>query len=227
MKKLAAFLSVLLLSSTAHAEEDGQFWVAPIVQTPVVGKLRSWIELQARWKDEGKQLDRLIVRPALTYPLGHGFAVWAGYAYLPFTRGTENTLYPEHRPWQQLTHFGGAPDRGQLQNRLRFEQRVIDAPGDSPDIVSLRLRYMARLVLRPKSWSGFGFALWDEIFVNLNSPSANIKTGFDQNRFALALQYAVSKALVFEPTYLAITQWRTNKELLVAHTALLFVWITL
>lgn len=223
MKKLAALFTTLLISSTAHAEEDGQFWIAPIVQTPVVGKLRSWIELQARVKDEGKQLDRLIVRPALTYPIGHGFAVWVGYAYLPFTRGTESTLYPEHRPWQQLTHFHGAPDRGQLQNRLRFEQRFIDRV----DTASLRLRYMARLVLRPKSWSGFGFALWDEIFVNLNSPSSNIRAGFDQNRFALGVQYAVSKALVFEPSYVAITQWRSNRELLVAHTGLLFVWITL
>lgn len=227
MKKLAALLTTLsttlLLSSTAQAEEDGQFWLAPIMQTPVVGKLRSWIELQARAKDEGKQLDRLIARVGVSYPIGKGFSVWGGYGYLPFTRGTESKLYPEHRPWLGLTHFGGAPDRGQLQNRLRFEQRFIDRVDDA----SLRFRYMTRLVLRPKSWHGFGFALWDELFLNLNSPSSNIRAGFDQNRFALGLQYAVSKALVFEPSYVAVTQWRSNRELLVGHTGLLFVWITL
>ncbi len=225
MKRLAALASVLLLASTAHAEEDGQVWFAPIVQTPIVGKLRSWLELQARFKDEGNQLDRLIVRPALNYPLGAGFTAWVGYGYMPFTRlvNGESKLYPEHRGWQQLTHVGGAPERGQLQNRLRFEQRFID----NVDTAALRLRYMARLVHRPRSWGGFGYALWDEIFVNLNSPSGTLKSGFDQNRFAFGLQYAVSKALVFEPSYVAITQFRPNREVLIGHTALLFVWITL
>ena len=226
MKRLATILATLLVTgtaATAHAEEDGQFWIAPIVQTPVVGKLRAWIELQARAKDEGKQLDRLIVRPALNYPLGHGFSAWVGYGYLPFTRGAESKLYPEHRSWQQLTHLGGDPALGQVQNRLRFEERFID----NVDTAALRLRHMVRLVYRPKSWSGFGFALWDEIFVNLNSPSANIRAGFDQNRFALGVQYAVTKKLILEPSYDAISQWRAHRETLVAHTGLLFVWITL
>lgn len=225
MKRLAALASILLFTPAARAEQDGQVWFAPIVQTPIVGKLRSWVELQARWKDDGNQLDRLIVRPAVSYSLGHGFAVWAGYGYMPFTRivDGESKLFPEHRFWQQVNHIGGAPDRGQVQNRLRFEERLIDGV----DTAALRVRYMARLVHRPKSWGGFGYALWDEIFLNVNSPSSTIRAGVDQNRFAVGLQYAVSKALVFEPSYVAVNIWRANRETLVAHTALLFVWITL
>jgi hypothetical protein len=223
MKKLAVVLAILFSSSVAHAEEDGQLWFAPVAQAPIAGKLRGYLEFQARWKDEGKQFDRLIVRPALNYGLGHGFSAWLGYGYMPFTRGTESILYPEHRVWQQLAHLGGAVDTGQVQNRLRFEQRFID----NADGAAFRLRYMVRTVLRPKSWSGFGFAMSDEIFVNLNSPVNAPRAGFDQNRFTFGIQYAVSKALVFEPAYLAVTQWRPNREILVGHTGLLFVWITL
>lgn len=229
MKKLAAALATLLLAVTtgatrAEAEEDGQIWLAPIVQTPVVGKVRSWIEMQARWKDEGAQLDRLIFRPALNVAVGSGFTLWAGYGYMPFTRPTTGTkLYPEHRPWQQVMHVFGDPKTGQLTNRLRFEQRLIDGV----DEASLRLRYMARVVYRPKAWHGFGFAVWDEMFVNLNSPNKGPRAGFDQNRLAFGLQYSPFKQLVLEPSYVAISQWRPNREVLLAHTALLFVWITL
>jgi hypothetical protein len=225
MKRLAFLLAATIpfASSAAHADEDGQLWIAPILQTPIVGKLRSYLELQARWKDEGKELDRLIVRPAINYGLGSGFTAWVGYGYMPFTRPNDDKLYPEHRPWQQLMHAGGDPALGQVTNRLRFEERFIDRVDDP----AFRLRYMIRLVLRPKSWSGFGFALWDEIFVNLNSPTGGPRAGFDQNRFAVALQYAVSKKLIFEPTYMALTQWRFERTTLIGHTGLLFVWITL
>ena len=231
MKKLAAalFITLATVATRAEAEEDGQIWLAPIVQTPVVSKVRSWIEMQARWKDEGAQLDRLIFRPALNVNVGSGFTLWAGYGYMPFTRPATGTkLYPEHRPWQQVMHAHGDPKNGQLANRLRFEQRFIDAVKDGdPMVMSLRLRFQSRLVYRPKSWHGFGFALWDEIFVNLNSPTGGPKKGVDQNRLGLGIQYAVSKALIFEPSYVAITQVRNNRETLLAHTALLFVWITL
>jgi hypothetical protein len=223
MKKLALVAAIVLSTSAAHAEEDGQLWLAPIVQAPIAGKLRGYLEFQARAREDGKQLDRLIVRPALNYGLGHGFSAWLGYGYMPFTRRRESKLYPEHRVWEQLAHMAGVPETGQVQNRLRFEQRFID----SADHTAFRLRYMVRTVVRPKSWSGFGLAVSDEIFVNLNSASPTVRTGFDQNRFTFGIQYAVSKVLVLEPAYLAMTQWRPNREILVGHTGLLFVWITL
>lgn len=207
-------------ATTAHAtERDEQIWVAPILQGPLAGKARFWLEAQGRLTDSASTFSTAIVRPAVYYPLGAGFNVFVGYAWTPTPRPT---FRDEHRPWQQVNHVFEA--RGaQLQNRVRLEERFIEGTGG----VVFRARYMARFVYRPKSWNGFGFALWDEIFVHLNERATGPRSGLDQNRIAFGPQYQPFKQLVLEPSYMLQTVYRENRPERVAHTFLLFVWITL
>ncbi len=214
---LLAAATLLSTASASATETDEQIWIAPIVQGPLVGKARFWFEGQVRLAEDASKLVTTIVRPAIQYPLGHGFAVWLGYAWTPSHRPK---YADEHRPWQQINHV--YESRGaQLQNRFRFEERFLETG------LVFRPRYMARFVYRPKSWNGFGFAVWDEMFFHLNEKEKGPRAGIDQNRFGIGPQWQPIKQLILEPSYVAQTIYREGRPEKLGHTFLLFVWITL
>ncbi len=224
MKRLATAAITAALTAvpaTASAfETDSQVWAAAFVQFPIASKLRGMFETQTRWVDGFDRFDRLILRGAVNWNFGHGLTAWAGYGWTP---GFDPEFRDEQRPWQQLQH---QLDRNEVTfiQRLRFEERFIeDVSGPS-----FRARYQARFVHRPAKWHGFGVVVWDELFLNLNTKQGGPRGGIDQNRFGLGMQYAVSKALIFEPTYVLNTYYRgPAREGRIAHTALGAVWITL
>ncbi|MCA2977137.1 MAG: DUF2490 domain-containing protein [Myxococcaceae bacterium] len=65
-----------------------------------------------------------------------------------------------------------------LVNRLRTEERFIADTGGP----SYRLRHMVRAVTRFGHDSPLGLAVFDELFVTLNSVERGPVAGFDQNR---------------------------------------------
>lgn len=223
MKRLAASAiaaAVLAVPATSSAfETDTQLWAAGYLQFPIASKLRGYLEVQPRWSDAGGEFSQLLVRPAVNWNFGHGITGWVGYAWTP---SFQPSYVDEQRPWQQLQHQlerNGVT----MVNRLRFEERFIEGAGD----VAFRARYMARAFYRPPAWHGFGVAVWDELFVALNT-TGRTRQGVDQNRAAVGVQYAVSKALVFEPTYMLQSIYRgPSRPGRAGHTALLMVWITL
>jgi len=225
-KLLPAFAvaAALLSTSRAHAlEDDDQYWFAVNLQAPVVEKLKLWVEPQFRYVPDEPADRRVIARTGLFYPIGAGFSVWAGYAWTPVwnkkAAADGSHRVDEHRPWQQLTHT--YERRGvTFGNRLRFEERFIE----TADSVSLRLRHQVRFQYRPKEWHGFGVVTWDEVFFNMNTAEKGPKSGVDQNRFALAVQYAFNKTFILEPTYVLNGVNARRKEF---HTALLLLWINL
>ncbi|MBI2388211.1 MAG: DUF2490 domain-containing protein [Deltaproteobacteria bacterium] len=216
---IAAVAAVSLSAPrAAHAfEVDEQLWGAVVLQAPVAGKLRLYAEAQGRRLPHDDT--RMMLRPALNYGLGSGFTAWAGYAWTP---QLTPVFKDEHRAWQQLTHQADVREVT-LVHRLRLEQRFIETL-DGP---SWRVRFMPRFVYRPKAWHGFGVVVWDEIMFHLASPDRGPKPGLDQNRFAVGFQYAVSKKLIFEPTYVANAFYRPNRDGRLMHTALLVVWVNL
>lgn len=216
--------AVVLATPRARAlDDDEQYWAAAYFQAPVVDKLRLYLEPQYRYVPNEVSNHRLLARGAVYYGLGSGFTAWAGYAWTPVwnkdTAAAPGQRVDEHRPWQQLMHSFERRG-GTLVNRLRFEERFIE----TADEVSFRLRYMARFQYRPKHWHGFGAVVWDELFLNLNAADRGPKSGVDQNRFAVALQYAFNKTFVIEPTYMINGVNARRKDF---HTALLVLWITL
>jgi len=216
-------LTALFTATTAHAlEDDEQYWGAIYFQAPVVQKLKIWIEPQYRYVPDENANHRLLARTALYYPLGAGFTAWAGYAWTPVwvkKEGKDGPRVDEHRPWQQLMHVYDNGHGVAFVNRFRFEERFIE----NDDGASLRARFMSRLQYRPKEWHGFGVVVWDELFLNPNTTS-KVKSGVDQNRFAVALQYAFNKTFILEPTYMINGVNSRRKDF---HTGLLILWINL
>lgn len=232
LASLSTVLAFNTASPRAHAfDNDEQYWGAVYFQAPVVEKLKVWIEPQYRYVPNELSHHRLLARAALYYPLGAGFTAWAGYAWTPVWNKEQSAPAPnafslparrvdEHRPWQQLMHTYDNSHGVAFVNRFRFEERFIEGV----ESVSFRARYMARVQYRPKEWHGLGVVVWDELFLNLNAPEKGPKSGVDQNRFAVALQYALNKTFILEPTYMINGVSSRRKDF---HTALLILWINL
>jgi hypothetical protein len=225
VKKLAgALLAATLVALTAPAraaDVDAQAWAQIIAQGKIVGPLRWYAEAQLRLNefDQGTQAQQLLLRPALGVALPKGFTLHAGYAWTPTFNPKFND---EQRPWQQVMHTASLGTIT-FANRLRFEERVIEGVSG----VALRFRYMARAVWMPKH-SIVGAVVWDELFLDLNSPAASIRGGFAQNRFAVGVQVRPIKQLWIEPTFLIQTIDRGGAGLTrFAPTGLLLVWINL
>lgn len=118
-----------------------------------------------------------ILRPALGYDVGHGITLWLGYAFVPsFMTGVEDSLRLEHRIWEQflITRKVGTVA---LQGRLRLEERF----RQGTDGVGARLRFFGRAGFFFGHGSHWGWAVYDELLVQLNTTDA-WNSGFDQNR---------------------------------------------
>ncbi|MFO0619268.1 MAG: DUF2490 domain-containing protein [Polyangiaceae bacterium] len=209
-------------AADASAEEvDGQLWTQVVGQGTIAGPLRWYAEAQLRLNefDQGTQVQQLILRPAIALSLPEGVTIHAGYAWTPTFNPKFND---EQRPWQQLTH--SAPlDSITLVNRLRFEQRVIEGVPD----VAFRLRYMARTLWLPRH-SVVGAVVWDELFLDLNSPAPSVQGGLAQNRFAVGAHVRTLKQLFLEPTFVVQTLDRGGPApTRTALTGLLAVFINL
>ncbi len=225
VRRIVSTLLVLALlvapTSARAADVDGQAWAQVIGQGKIYGPLRWFAEAQFRLNefDQGTQAQQLLLRPALGVALPHGFTLHAGYAWTPTFNPKFND---EQRPWQQAMHTAPLGDVTLVQ-RLRFEERVIEGVPS----VAFRLRYMARAVWMPKG-SIVGAVVWDEIFLDLNSPAPSIRGGFSQNRVGVGVQIRPLKQLWLEPTFMIQTIDRGGSGVSrFGPTGLLVVWINL
>jgi hypothetical protein len=128
-------------------------------------------------RDDSNGYDQLLIRPGVGRDLGHGFSAWLGYLYVnddPKGRSS----FDEHRPWQQLLWKGPIASFG-VQSRTRLEERFVDGDGEA----GWRLRQFMKASYAFPSASRFGFAVYNEVFFDLNDTSAGANTGFAQNRF--------------------------------------------
>lgn len=225
MRRLIAALFALALviapTSARAADVDGQAWIQVVAQGKIVGPLRWYAEAQFRLNefDQGTQAQQLLLRPALGVALPHGFTLHAGYAWTP----TFNPKFiDEQRPWQQAMHTAPLGPITLVQ-RLRFEERIVEGVND----VAFRLRYMARAVWMPQR-SIVGAVVWDEIFLDLNSPAPSVRGGFAQNRVGVGMQIRPLKQLWLEPTFMIQTIDRGGSGVSrFGPTGLLVVWINL
>ena len=109
---------------------------------------------------------------------GHGLTFWGGYGFIPsFVAGTTDPPRFEHRIWEQFI-VNEKVKTVALQGRIRAEQRF----RDGVDGVGQRLRIFGRAGFFFGQQSSWGWAIWDELLINLNETNA-WPIGFDQNRF--------------------------------------------
>lgn len=199
---LLAVLAVLCLTSLpTHAddtEEDGRFWFnVNATGTMPLENWRWYAELQPRWRQEGEQLDQVLVRPAVSYALSKQASVWLGYAYM-VTHPVGKPAFEENRLWQQFLYKFSPIHSLNIQSRTRYEQRFIENSVDT----GYKLRQMFRFTLPSGLSPQLQWVLYDEYFINLNNTDFGAQKGFDQNRAFIGGNWAFNPNAKLEIGYL-------------------------
>jgi hypothetical protein len=202
VKSLLGVLAVLCLTSLPtyadDTEEDGRFWFN--VNATGAMPLENWrwyAELQPRWRQEGKHLDQVLVRPAVSYALSKQASVWLGYAYV-VTHPASKPAFEENRIWQQFLYNFSPIHSLNIQSRTRYEQRFIENSVDT----GYKLRQMFRFTLPSGLSPQLQWVLYDEYFVNLNDTDYGAQKGFDQNRAFIGGNWALNPNAKLEIGYL-------------------------
>jgi hypothetical protein len=206
----AVALSIFGLSSPslAQLDHDGALWEMWLGQGslkelgPSWENFRWWLDLQARWRDEGEALDSTFFRPGIGYAFNEQLTLFVGYAWINNHRDGSPDR-GENRLWQQLTWNVPTQQDYKLQFRSRLEQRFVE---DSDD-TGWRFRELAKLT-QPLTSDGRRYlSLIDEVFFDLNDTDAGQNTGLRQNRVFVGLGWFLDEAhtIAFEGGYL--NQW--------------------
>jgi Protein of unknown function (DUF2490) len=169
------------------------------------GSWRAWTDGQLRFGDDSSRFSQGLVRPGVGYALNNAWSLWAGYAYIrtdqPYTRTPSN----ENRIWEQVT-WQRVAGRTDLSSRTRLEERFHSAGSDT----GVRLREMGKLMQPLGSRRIWLIAVFDEIFVNLNSTNFGAMSGADRNRVFVGPGVNLSKSVRVELGYM--NQYTFNKN---------------
>ena len=191
LKWLIALLFVCSFSAWADTEEDGRFWLNINAQGALPVENLSWFaEIQPRWKEEGREFDQLIIRPAVLYKLSKQSSASLGYAHVTTHKKSGNQ--EENRLWQQFTYNFEPIETITLQSRTRLEQRHMEDASDTAH----RLRQMLRVTRPFTSNLAVSLVMWDEVMFNFNDTDWGGRSGFDQNRLFLGASWQVIGAKI-------------------------------
>lgn len=188
-------LAFALAASPAMAdvENQGEVWLMATARGPITGHWRAYFELQPRM--DGSGMVQLLVRPAVGYQVLPNWSIWQGYAWTP----KFNPYIDENRSFQQSLVESTLADLSlDLKNRTRLEERWIEGSSG----VAMRVRHLLRADYYPWADTPWSLAAYDEVFLNLNSPSGGPQTGFDRNRLFLGIHREMGSGLALEVGYL-------------------------
>lgn len=161
--------------------------------------VNSFVDIQPRYTmndtkgGKNNAFDTLLFRGAIGYQISPHIGLYQGYANIQ----TYDPKNVEHRSFQEL--FINQPlQHNSLAHRIRFEQRFIE----SVDKTAYRLRYLGRYVRALPAWHrNLSLAINEEVFINLNDTENGPKSGFNQNRLFIGLNYRVNNSLAYEFGY--------------------------
>ena len=169
------------------------------------GSWRLWTDEQLRFGDDFGRFSQGLVRPGVGYALNNTWSVWAGYAYVRTDQPYARTPTNEQRIWEQVSwqRTAGSTD---LSSRTRLEQRFSSAGSGT----GWRLREMGKLMHPLGQNSIWLIAVYDEFFVNLNTPGFGPKSGADRNRAFAGPGIHLGKPLRLELGYLNQYTFNSN-----------------
>jgi len=163
---------------------DGQLWVPLYNRVTFSEKWRGWFEVNPRFGDNISQIEQLWIRPGLGYQATASVSIWQGYAW-----GTtyQPQFRDEHRSYQEIDYLGRLANV-QVFSRTRLEQRFIQDAGG----VAIRARELVRADIPFGEERIWGWVIYDEMFINLNTVRRGPEAGFDQNRFFIGVHRKVN-----------------------------------
>jgi hypothetical protein len=196
---LFLFLSLIssILPASADTDEDSRAWAMVVGEGQIVpGKLRWYLEGQARFKEDWQQFDQGFIRPALNWQVSERSSVWLGYLYAD-TKTANGHSY-EDRIWQQYQYVSNKDAGNTWLFRSRLEQRFHDVD----DKTSHRFRQMVRRSIPANQSGSLSYLLWDEVFFNLNDTNWTGDNGFAQNRLFAGFLYKTTASSRLELGYM-------------------------
>ena len=205
----------------AHADDAGSWlsqWLWVDFKKPnKTHGFQLWLDLHERaWGSNFLA----IFRPGLGYDIGHGLTFWGGYAFIPsLTANTPDSNRYEHRIWEQFIVTEKVKTVA-LQGRIRLEQRF----RDGNDGVGERLRIFGRAGFFFGQHAPWGWAVWDEVLINLNETTL-WASGFDQNRFFTGPFYQAPSGVRIEFGYFNFLVNRRDTGLYDSHIAMMNLYI--
>lgn len=195
---LVIFAYIFCTNAYAQPIEDGRIWLGLSLQGKLADTGLNWsAELQPRWREEGDNLDQLIIRPALFYKLDAKSSVWFGYEKV-INHPESKATFDEHRLWQQYSYTFDPINSVTLQNRTRLEERRKEHAKET----NYRLRQMLKVSMPLESNPKLSLIISDELFINLNDTDWVAQSGFDQNRLFMGAGYVFNPTAKLEAGYL-------------------------
>ena len=196
------------VESTRHS-----MWLVYGGDHPIAGHVGLVFDSQLRLTQDGDRERQLLVRPGISYALGHRLKLSAGYTLMASRDDANDPLTPhkpEHRAWlsAQLAHDLGPVS---FAHRYRYEHRWL--PGISVDdtgapigetrVTAERVRYSLKASVPLAAIAGshaLYFSASDEVFASFGGYAGDI--AFDQNRASMAVGVRMSPTLRVEAGYM-------------------------
>lgn len=196
-------LILLLLLNTYHngvaqseSERAQGTWLVFMNQHRFNTELSALTDVQIRTWEMGHNLNQLLLRSTLYYPIAPEFKLGLGYGYIltdpSFETVEDDNYFHEHRIHGDIL-FTRNFSHGAWINRYRFEQRYLSNEGNGFDL-SQRVRYMSRI--NYQLTSKFSLSVFDEVFLNLDRPV------FGQNRLYFGMGYQATPLLNVQLGYM-------------------------
>ncbi len=183
-----SLLAALLLSSTPSlaTSEDTGFWTTTTGTLSPSDLWRVGMTVQTRSLNDFGDLERTVLRPAISYKIAKKTWVTAGYDAHFIELPTDRL---EQRAWQQWLTIVPLQFVS-LSARVRLEERFIeDIDGTA---VRLRLNGRADFPIEGSKWK---LTLSNEYFIGLNDLNPGPNDGFDQNRAYVGVSRPLSETL--------------------------------
>jgi uncharacterized protein DUF2490 len=225
-KKLTVTLLLFLSSQSAQSDNlinDSGLWtqIDSNINLGIIDpKLNKWRLIstgEARFFDDFSRYGQGIIRVMPGYQLTDQISLFFGYTWFANTLKNHTSLY-EH-DINQAFNWASPTDWGKLATRTMLEYRFVQH--DSQMAMRLRQRVRANYQL-PAIHPHLSLVGWEEVFINLYSVDWGPKSGLDQNRAFVGLNWQFDQASHYhmEVGYLNQYIHRSYKDDLIDHMLL-------
>jgi len=197
---LLLFASMFAASSPTWAgvEEDGGYWFNLHMQGDLPIQDFGWsMDTNPRYRNEGRHIQSLYLRPAVFYKLSSNTSVWLGHDTI-IGHPAGKSAYRETRWYEQFLYQFDPISTVACSSRTRLEERRRGGFQNTGH----RLRQMLKVSIPVKQHPKLSVVAYDELFINLNDTDWGVRHGMDQNRVFIGGKWKFNRHTYLEAGYL-------------------------